>query len=577
MSNELSMAERERIAALLKQGWPKRRIARELHLHRDTVRRYARELAVQAEQPAGQLAAADSKQATPVEVTTGNSAVSGGEHTDGQGAKATAKQATLAEVTTGTAALQAPPAVPDNVPGPLSRSRCEPWRALIEEKIETRLSAQRIYQDLRADHGYTGSYEAVKRMVRRLSATKELPFRRIEREPGEEAQADFGKGAPIIGSDGQHRNSHVLRVVLSFSRKAYSEAFFKQDTESWLAGWENAFWAWGGVPKTLQIDNTKSAIKHADYYDPEIHPIVTAFCQHYGTVLLPIKVRTPRHNGKAERNVGYVKGNALKGRTFTALQTENEHLLHWESQVADVRIHGTTKKQVRQLFELEKPALLPLPPERFTFFHEGQRIVHRDGHVEVAHAYYSAPPEYMGHTLWVRWDSHLVRILNAQFVEIRVHVRQEPGRRRTAPADISSKKIALVERSATDLLGDVRRIGPHAACWAETVLKERSLAGVRALVGLLHLARQHSAMDVEHACELACAQGAYYLRHVRALLKEPVTQEQFEFMDEHPIIRNLHDYGTLVKVKFGPGESWTEPPVAAPMTMGESEARTETA
>ena len=100
---------------------------------------------------------------------------------------------------------------------------------------------------------------------------------------------------------------------------------------------------------------------------------------------------------------------------------------------------------------------------------------------------------------------------------------------------------------------------------------------MRALVGLLHLARQHSAMDVEHACELACAQGAYYLRHVRALLKEPVTQEQFEFMDEHPIIRNLHDYGTLVKVKFGPGESWTEPPVAAPMTMGESEARTETA
>jgi transposase len=179
----------------------------------------------------------------------------------------------------------------------------------------------------------------------------------------------------------------VLRVVLSFSRKGYSAAFFTQGTESWLGGWEDAFWEWGGVPKTLVIDNTKAAVKHADWYDPEIHPIITSFCKHYGTVLLPTKVRTPRHNGKAESNIGYVKGNGLKGRTFPTLLAENEHLAHWESGVADVRIHGTTKQQVRKLFEIEKSALLPLPKERFTFFHEGQRRVHCDGHVEVAKAY----------------------------------------------------------------------------------------------------------------------------------------------------------------------------------------------
>jgi hypothetical protein len=170
----------------------------------------------------------------------------------------------------------------------------------------------------------------------------------------------------------------------------------------------------------------------------------------------------------------------------------------------------------------------------------------------------------MGHTVWVRWDSHLVRIFNAQFVEIRLHARQEPGRYRTAPADISSKKIALVERGATDLLGRVRRIGPHAARWAETVLKERSIAGVRVLVGLLSLARRCSSLAVEQACELACAQGAYYLRQVRALLKEPVEQEQFEFMDEHSIIRSLHDYGTLVQVHFGVENPWQEPALKLP-------------
>lgn len=519
MSNELSMAERATIAALLKQGWTKRRIARELGLHRDTVRRHARALesAVQPEVATGSTA----KQATPAEVATGNEGV------PRQG-KATAFGP-----------------VPQ-----LSRSSCDPYRQIIEEKISAGLTAQRIFQDLTAEHGYGGAYNAVKRFVRRLSASAELPFRRIECAPGAEAQSDFGRGAPLIGPDGQRRRSHVLRVALSFSRKGYSEAFFKQDTESWLTGWENAFRAWGGVPRILQIDNTRAAVNKADWYDPELHPIITSFCKHYGTVLMPIKVRTPRHNGKAESNVGYVKRNALKGRTFPTLLAENEHLMRWEKQIADLRIHGTTKKQVRRLFEIEKSALLPLPQERFLFFHEDLRIVHRDGHIEVAKAYYSVPPEYMGHTVWARWDSHVVRILNSRFEQIAMHARHEIGRFRTAPQHLASRKIALVEQGATELLRRAQLVGPQTGRWAEAVMKARSIEGVRVLAGLLSLVKRHSSGAVERACELACAHGAFRLKALRALLKEPVEQDEFRFMDEHPLIRNLHDYGTLVRVHF---------------------------
>jgi transposase len=530
MANHLKMGQQETIVSLRGQGWSKRRIARELGVDRGTVRRVLRETQ-------GPTDREIPKPPTPVEVLTGSEGL------------LEAKPPTPAEVLTGSGSAPV---------GAGGRSKCDPFRQEIEQKIAGGLSAQRIYQDLRAEHNFEGKYHSVQRMVRRLGAREEPPFRRIEREAGAEAQADFGRGAPIVGPDGKRRHSHVLRVALSFSRKGYSEAFFKQDTESWLAGWENAFWAWGGAPKTLQIDNTKSAVKHADWYDPELHPIVTAFCQHYGTVLLPTKVRTPRHNGKVESNVGYVKGNALKGRTFPTLLSENEHLSRWEHSIADVRIHGTTKKQVRQLFEIEKPALLPLPRERFSFFHEGKRIVHHDGHVEVAQAYYSVPPEYMGHTVWARWDSHLVRILNAQFVEIRLHARQEPGRFRTAHADISSKKIALVESGATALLRRVRLMGPQAARWAEAVLKDRQIAGVRVLVGLLALAKKYSSAAVERACELALQRNAFCLREVHALLKGAVPQVEFEFMAEHPIIRNLHDYGTLVNVHFGESP-WQEP------------------
>lgn len=529
MANELSMADRETIVALLRQGWSKRRIARELKLHRDTVRRYARELGLEGNQRgpgqvagrAGDEARAEPKQATQSEVTAG----------------ATAPQTASTEASVGCAEVQ-------------SRSSCEPWRALIEEKTETGLSAQRIYQDLRAEHGYQGAYEAVKRMVRRLNAAQPLPFRRMECVPGAEAQVDFGTGAPIVDAAGKRRRTHVLRMGLSYSRTGYSETVFRQTTANLLGCWENAFWHWGGVPRTLVIDNLKAAVKQADWYDPELHPIIRSFCQHYGTVVLPTKPYMPRHKGKIEAGIKYVQDNALKGRTFPTLAAENAHLLHWETQVADLRIHGTTKKQVRQLFELEKGALLPLPAERFGFFSEDQRLVHRDGHIEVDKRYYSVPPEFMGHAVWVRWDSRLVRIFNRHFEQIAVHPRDGLAPFSTLPQHLASRKIALVEHGATDLLRRARRIGPQTGRWAEAMLNERGIEGVRVLVGLLSLVRQHSAPAVERACELACAHGAFRLRALRTLLKDPVIQNEFEFMAEHPLIRNLHDYGALVRVEF---------------------------
>jgi hypothetical protein len=104
--------------------------------------------------------------------------------------------------------------------------------------------------------------------------------------------------------------------------------------------------------------------------------------------------------------VKYVQDNALKARKFASLQEQNEHLVRWEATVADTRIHGTTRQHVGKVFrEAERPALSPLPPERFAMFQEAPRKVSRDGHIEVAKAYYSAPPEYLGRHVWARWDN----------------------------------------------------------------------------------------------------------------------------------------------------------------------------
>ncbi|MFH1922158.1 MAG: hypothetical protein ABIP48_20030 [Planctomycetota bacterium] len=99
--------------------------------------------------------------------------------------------------------------------------------------------------------------------------------------------------------------------------------------------------------------------------------------------------------------------------------------------------------------------------------------MHRDGHVEVAKAYYSVPPEYLGRTLWVRWDLRLVRIFNSRMEQIAVHVRQEPGHFSTQNQHIASEKRSGVERGAVYLLSRARLIGEHSARWAEAMIQAR--------------------------------------------------------------------------------------------------------
>lgn len=256
MANQLKMADIQCIVTLAGRGWSRRRIARELGIDRETVARYVRLSAL------GQGMAVPN----PANALAGNGATSGSK-----------------------------PAIA--LPG--SPSQCEPWRTTIAAKLEQGLSAQRIYQDLASEQGYAGSYYSICRLVRKLSSTCPLPFRRMECEAGAEAQVDFGRGAPIIGPEGKRKATWVFRIVLSHSRKGYSEAVPRQTTDDFLRSLENAFAHFNGLPRTLVIDNLRAAVARADWFDPQLCPKVRSFAEHYGIAILPTKPYTPRHNGYA--------------------------------------------------------------------------------------------------------------------------------------------------------------------------------------------------------------------------------------------------------------------------------------
>jgi transposase len=144
------------------------------------------------------------------------------------------------------------------------QSLCQPYSVQIEVAVAVGLSARRIYQDLVGEHGFSGSYQAVKRFVRQLRQTKPAPFVRMEVLPGVEAQVDFGQGAWVM-VEGKRKRPHLFRIVLSHSRKAYSEVVWQQRTESFIRCLENAFRYFGGVPGTLIIDNLRAAVTLADW------------------------------------------------------------------------------------------------------------------------------------------------------------------------------------------------------------------------------------------------------------------------------------------------------------------------
>ena len=531
--NQLKMNIQQTISTLSRGGWSQRRIAQELGIDRETVARYRR-LARLVEEP------------NPAIPPAGSELVEG---------------PNPAIVPSGPEVATAPSQAPTEPPNPAISpagskpgrvSQCEPFTSFIQAGLDGGLSAQRIYQDLVSEQQFTGGYDSVKRFVRQLAQAHPLPFRRMESEPGQEAQVDFGQGAWVI-EDGRRRRPHVLRVVLSHSRKGYTEAFWRQTTENFVRGLENTLRHFGGVVRTLVIDNLRAAGKKVDWFEPELNPKVVSFCEHYGTVILPTKPAMPRHKGKIEAGIKYVQANGLAGKQFVSLGAQNVHLAHWEETVADTRIHGTTRQQVRAHFlTVEKPKLLPLPASLFPVFSEAPRKIHRDGYAEVDKAYYSVPPEYVRRKVWARWDAKIVRLFNERMEAIAVHVRQEPGKFKTDPAHIHDHKRTLIERGAEWILDRCRLLGQGAGTWAENLYQQRGVESLRVLQGLLALAEKHPAPQLDQACELALTHGAWHLRDLRELLVRPVAQEQFAFIETHPLIRDLAAYDNLVPVCFSP-------------------------
>lgn len=364
--------------------------------------------------------------------------------------------------------------------------------------------------------GLNASRSAVWRLVESIRTNQPPPpvVGRIETEPGEVAQVDFG----FIGylrdpATGERRKAWVFVMLLAWSRHMYAEFTFDQKLVTWLLGHQRAFEYFGGVPHRVVLDNLKTAIirAYARDQDASVQQSYRECAEHYGFLIDPCLPRKPQHKGKVERGgVGYIKQSfipLLEGEP--ELPAANRQLWDWLQHTAGTRIHGTTRAVPLERFsQVERPALRPLPPTAYAPAIWKASRLPRDGHVIFEQAYYSAPHRLLGQTLWLRAGLQEIRLFTERFELVATHPRAAtPGQRLTQPDHLPPNQAQALTWSRPTCQARANAIGPATAQVVAELLADRPVDRLRSALRVLRLAEDFSPARLEAACALGLAQG----------------------------------------------------------------------
>lgn len=190
---------------------------------------------------------------------------------------------------------------------PATLSKVTPFRDQVAALRERGVECRAIFDILREEHAFAGSYGAVYRFVRRLEPRTPEAFVRVETGPAEEAQVDFGYAGLLRDPESDTlRKAWAFVMTLSFSRHSYVEFVFDQEVDTWLRCHRRAFEWYGGVVRRVVLDNLKAAIVHAALYDPVVQRAYRECAEHYGFLISPCRPRTPEHKGEDSYCTSYV-------------------------------------------------------------------------------------------------------------------------------------------------------------------------------------------------------------------------------------------------------------------------------
>lgn len=386
--------------------------------------------------------------------------------------------------------------------------------------VEEGLTAVRVHEKL-VEQGENASYSTVQRYIAGIKLDDKICIR-FHSSPGEEAQVDFGYVGKLPDVNGRIAKCYIFNMRLSYSRLDYYEAVHDQKVETFIRCHINAFQYFGGCVKVVKVDNLKAAILEAHFYEPTYQELYKKFADYYRFFPLPCRVAQPQEKGKTEAGIKYVKINFFAGRTFNNYNELVNGLRDWLNNKCNMRVHGTTKRVPRELFEVEERSkLIPLPTSDFIFSNIMTRKVGRDCHITMASNYYSVPYKYVDKVVEITLDTKLIKI-SYQGSQIAVHERYE-GKGKFITNKSHYPPYKLYEPHSEEYRGKyyrkLKNLGERVGEVFLMMVKYYPHSWHNMAKGIINLQRHYPKQVINMACERAMNFNAVSYSKIRDICK----------------------------------------------------------
>lgn len=375
--------------------------------------------------------------------------------------------------------------------------------------------------------------------------------------PGEKMFIDFtgNKLHYVDPLSGVIVSCDVYVATLGYSNYIFVKATHSQKTEEVIASTVTAVEDFGGSPRSIVPDNMKTAVTSPDRYTPVINEAFLDMANHYSMVVLPARVRKPRDKAKVERSVQIVYQRifaALRKQTFYSLQELNDALKE-QSRLLNERSMQQEECSRQVLLERdERPALQPLPKERYEMRHHLQLTLQANSHVYISRQkkYYSAPYQYIGNKVQVVITSSLVRIYFKGEC-IATHPANRSLKYNTQDQHLPSHHQFVRKGMNEQVLKE------RASVYGDAVLKviEQVLASshhpeqaFNSCLGIMALAKKTSAETLIKSCSIALDFGVCSFKHVQRIAFDQFANRNLppseinKTLPAHPNIRGAANY-----------------------------------
>ena len=389
-------------------------------------------------------------------------------------------------------------------------------RSLLSDK-KNKLKIKSVYEVIRKRHEIKEtSLSSFKRYVRAHNLRrKNNTTCRIEQKPGHEIQVDYALVGKLNNPmTGRKSKAYVFIGTLSSSRHKYAEFVFKQDQVSFVESHVKMFGFFGGVTKTITLDNLKAGVITPDLYDPKINRTYAEMAEHYGCFINPCRVASPKDKGKVERDVQTIREEFTKMIVLNpslTLMEANYKIKEWLKNEYGKRKHGTTQLPPFDFFkEEESPNLISLPVDAYEISEWKNAKVHPDCFIQVNKKSYSVPYQYVGKTLNVKIKSRMIEIYCNEEL-IKEHLIPKNNRQTDYDDFPENVSKALSGNLPSYLMREAEKIsGKNLKELIEKLLTPHAFINLRRAQGIIAVARGYSRHIVESAAAASLTELTSY-------------------------------------------------------------------